>query len=84
MHERWSYRTSFTEKEYYIFQEAVGDNLYHYHPISIARNGDLRYRFIANTVISPKFPTNFIIIEVYKPRSGKAYITRKIPINTNL
>lgn len=84
MLKRWSYRTGITEYEYSIFQEAVGDNIHNYHPISVSHNGDLRYRFIVNTVISPKFPTDFFVLEIYKPRGGKAYITRKIPIDTDV
>jgi hypothetical protein len=80
----WDYHPGITRNELAIFEEATGLNANCYQPLAVAHIDDLRYRFIANTVIAPSYTTEIVIIEIYKPWSGRPYITKVIPIDINL
>lgn len=81
---RWTYHPGITENESMLFYIAIGENKYCYQPLAVANIDELRYRFMAYSVVGPSFPTQFAIVEIYKPRSGESYVTRIIPINVDL
>lgn len=84
MQYRWEYHPGLTRYELALFEEALGWNTSRLQPLAAAHIDELRYRFITNTVVSPSLITEFSILELYKPRSGKPYITKIIPINIDL
>jgi hypothetical protein len=84
MQYRWDYHPGLTRYEFALFEEALGWDASRLQPLAVAHIDDLRYRFIANTVVAPSYTTEFSIIEIYKPRSGKPYITKVLPIDTDL
>lgn len=81
---RWEYHPGITQKEFALFYEAIGWNVRRFQPLAVAHIDDLRYRFVANTVEAPSYMTEFSVIEIYKPRSGKPYVTKILPIDIDL
>ncbi|HWT27663.1 MAG TPA: hypothetical protein VN131_06960 [Mobilitalea sp.] len=84
MQNQWLYRPCITCHEYRLFYTAIGENKDFYMPDSIANQDDLRFRFICHTYVTSNVPTHYAIIEIYRPRSGTAYVTKILPINIDL
>lgn len=84
MQNRWVYAPYLTCDQYSLYYDCTKYNAGSYHPIAIAFQDDLRYRFICYSLKADCTSTDFAIFELYKPRSSKAYVTRIIPINIDL
>ncbi|MDF2540413.1 MAG: hypothetical protein K0S47_131 [Herbinix sp.] len=80
----WIYQTNISNAEYRMFTEASQNVGCCLRPIAIARQNLSRYRFMCISSADSNAPAHFLIIEVYNPREGPAYVTQRLPLNIDI